>query len=222
MACNKDDDTNPIDISIPCTNELIDLDTIRLNPESLEFIPYDGEESFYFKNNIGEEVKFEPLYPPISHSFRETDFELTCDDGDINNYVFTREQYAVSHKCTDLNLQFYLNVYSYNSSEYPQFVDKFTLIFHEPSLDNFIDTLIQLKVITSFKDEEELLGDEFDSYNQYEFKGEIELLDKTFNNVYKVIEPEDNLLTELYFSKEYGIVGFKDLEFRLWVFDRFE
>ena len=59
-------------------------------------------------------------------------------------------------------------------------------------------------------------------YNNYEFLSEIKLLNKSFNAVYKVVEPKDNLLTELYFNKEFGIVGFKDLNLVLWVFDRIE
>lgn len=222
MGCSKDDDVMKAIEQIICSDNIVDFNTIYLSPESIEFIPYNGEESIYFKNENGEEVKFEPLYPPISHSFIETEFELICEGGDMNHYIFTREQYAVSHKCESLNLQYYLNLYTYNSSQYPEFVDRFSLLFHEPALDNHIDTLIGLEIVTSFRDKEDLLAKEFTNYSNYEFVSEIKLLNKTFNEVYKVIEPEDNLLTELYFNKEYGIVGFKDLALELWVFDRIE
>jgi hypothetical protein len=221
-SCDKDDDVIEIIGQNICIDEIINFDTIHLSPESIGFIPYNGKESMYFKNVNGEEVKFEPLYPPISHSFRENEFELICDSGGLNNYIFTREQYAVSHKCEDLNLQYYLNVYSYNSSQRPEFVDKFSLLFHEPALDHNIDTLIKLEIITSYRNKEELLIEEFANYNNYEFLSEIKLLNKSFNAVYKVVEPKDNLLTELYFNKEFGIVGFKDLNLVLWVFDRIE
>jgi hypothetical protein len=222
VGCSKDDDVSETIEQIICNDSTVNFDTIYLSPESIGFIPYNGKESIYFKNENGVEVKFEPLYPPKSHSFRKTEFELICEGGDMNNYVFTREQYAVSHKCKDLNLQYYLNVYSKNSSQYPEFVDKFSLLFHEPALDNFIDTLIKLEIITSFREKEDLLTKEFANYGNYEFVSKIKLLNKTFNEVYKVIEPKDNLLTEIYFNKEYGIVGFKDLALKLWVFDRIE
>ncbi len=223
ISCSKNDDFGIQLINeIECDSNLISLDTVLLTQESLDFIPYTGIESFYFKNELGYEVKFEPLSPPISHSFRNTNFELTCIDGEVNDYEFTREQYAVSHKCDELNLQYYLNLYTFNSKIDLLFVDKFSFIFHEPATDNFIDTLIKLNIITSFKENELYLENEFESYQNYELLNEITLISKTFNNVYRVIQPPENLLTELYFNKEFGLIGFKDLNFELWVFDRFE
>ena len=221
-SCDNDDGIIEEDDQNLCNDEITDFGTIYLSPESTDYIPYNGVENIYFKNVNGEEVKFKPLSPPISHFFMETEFELICENGDFNNYVFTREQYAVAHRCEDLNLQYYLNIYSYHSSQHPEFVDIFSLTFHEPALDNYIDTSINLAIITSFRNNEELLTEEFANYSNYEFVSEINLLNKTFNEVYKVNEPEDNLLTELYFNKEYGIIGFKDLDLELWVFDRIE
>ena len=223
MACSNDDAiSNEMMNGVPCSDAVVDLGTVLLHPEAVEFIPYTGEEDIYFKNESGAEVKFEPLYGPISHNFNEGDFELTCDDGSINNYVLSREQYSVSHKCEALNLQYYLNVYPNNSREHEAFIDLFSLVFHEPPTDYVIDTAINLNIITSYRGLEDLLSAEFIYYNYYELDSEIQLLGKTFYEVYKVIRPASNLLTELYYNKAFGIVGFKDLDLELWVFDRME
>lgn len=225
FACSEDEIIvdPPEEVVIPCSDELFALDTILLSPETNEFLAYDGTEGIIFKNSEDKEIRFDPLSGSLRHVFREDDFELVCEDGSFNNYAFVREQYVVSHKCEDLNLQYYLNIYTVNSGEIPEFVDYFNLIFHEPALDNVIDTSISLGIITSFKGNEDLLSEEFSSSNDgYEILDKVELLDKSFNDVYRVIEPEENQLTELYYNKEFGIVGFKDLESELWVFDRFE
>ncbi len=222
ISCSKVDEPPQIPKGAhPCETDTIDLDTILLNPQSLEFIPYTGLESIYFKNTTGDEVKFEPLYPPKSHHFRKTDFDLICDEGKINNYTFVREQYTVSHICKKLNLKYYLNLYTYNSRQQPKFIDRFNFLFHEPSLDNKIDTAISLTIVANFKGNEIELGEEFQHQN-YEIFSALKILNKTFTNVYKVIEPKENLLTEIYFNKDFGLIGFKDLDSELWVFDRFE
>lgn len=224
-SCAIDDDVSiepSLTFCLSCVDGIVDLDTIFLSSESLGFIPYAGTENLIFKNEAGDEVVFEPLFGPVNQSIFSREFEVDCDEGGQNTYEFNRQQFAVSHKCEALNLQYYLNVLVFNSNEYPRFVDVFILNFHEPALDNLIDTVISLNVITDFKGNEVLLETEFEFYNDYEFVSEIELLDKTFTNVYQAIEPEDNLLTELYFNKANGIVGFKDLQMELWVFDRIE
>ncbi|MBK7096685.1 MAG: hypothetical protein IPH57_17085 [Saprospiraceae bacterium] len=95
----------------------------------------------------------------------------------------------------------------------------------ETSTDNIIDTSTTLQILTSFKKNEELLGEEFKnltSFNNSSFKEKIVLNNKSFENVYCVLKSENKLLTELYFAKEIGLVGFKDLDSKLWVIDRIE
>ena len=60
-ACAIDDDLvvpicNPT--IVECIDETIELDTLFLNQESIELIPYTGDEIMYFKNEAGDEVKF--------------------------------------------------------------------------------------------------------------------------------------------------------------------
>lgn len=223
FACAIDDDIiqTEEEICISCFDGVTGLDTIFLDAETLAFIPYTGDETIFFKNAIGDEVKFEPLFLP-THSFRMFDFEVDCDGVSQNFYEYTRDQYSVSHKCEALNLQYFLNVYTENSRNYPRFIDVFRMNFHEPTTDNIIDTVINLSIIPSYKGNQDLLSEEFLFYNNYEFASEFQLLDKTFSDVYTVIESEDNLLTTLHFNVENGIVGFKDLTQELWVFDRIE
>ena len=220
VGCGKTDEiTN--NTSIPCKNEIIDLGTVFLSPETLDFKCYSGKEKIYFKNDIGEEIMFEPLFGELSHSFNNWSFELECDEGDTNRYKFINEQYSVSFTCKVLNLNFYYNLYSFHSFKYPKFVEFCTLSLFETSLDNILD----INIITSFKKNEELIALEFKNYtsfNNFSFKEKIVLNNKSFENVYCVLKSENKLLTELYFTKEIGLVGFKDLDSKLWVIDRIE
>lgn len=218
LSCSKENESKP-----PfCDGTLTDLGTIYLNPNSLSFIPYSGEESIYFKNENGDEVKFEPAFGPKQNVFLDNSFEITCDNGGKDYYEFRREQYSVSFKCTELNLEYYLSIFTHNSSEYSIFVDEFWLNFLIPPTDNDVSYPLILDIITSFNGNEDLLKNEFESFENYEFIDELELLNMTFNDVYKITDPENrSLLTELYFNKDYGVVGFKS-ESNIWVFNRSE
>ena len=218
LSCSKENESTP-----PfCDGTLTDLGTIYLNPNSISFIPYDGEESIYFKNENGDEIKFEPTYGLKQHLFLDNNFEITCDNGGKDYYKFRSERYAVSFKCTELNLEYYANLYTQNSSEYSVFVDEFVLNFLIPPTDNNTSYPLILNIITSFNGNEDLIKNEFESFDNYEFIDELELLNMTFNDVYKITDPENgSLLTELYFTKKYGVVGFKS-ESNIWVYSRSE
>lgn len=219
ISCSKED-TIP---QIVCENRIIDLDTIILEENSRDFIPYTGLEKIYFKNENGSEVEFLQLYGPLKHSYHEFDFEIMCEESDFNEYVFNREQFSVSHKCAELNLQYYLNVYVQNSHKQPKFVDVFNFLLHAPALDNFIDTAISIRFITNDRGNEELLNDDFKHDNIYQFAPELLLNHKLFHSVYFNKQPNSpKLLTEVYYTKEQGLIGFKDIDGMLWVLDRIE
>lgn len=222
-ACQKDNDISVSnELSIPCVKDKIELDTVFLDAKSLEIIQYTGKEQLFFKNKDGEEAVFKPLYGPKNRSFFPISFDRICENGGTNSYIFHRDQYAVGFECQKLNLRFYNNIYVTPSKKTEYFVDQFVLLFHAISTDFWIDTSIQLQIITSFKGNEQILSQEFNNINKYEFKNEIKLLDTTFTDVYRVIEPNDNILTELYFNKKNGLIGFRDLDLNLWILDRIE
>lgn len=219
-ACKKEEEIDLIDLA-ECESGIIDLGLINLEPESMSFLSYTGTENIYFRNDH-EEVKFEPLFPPNISTSLTKNFTIPCKDGAENEYIYRREQHSVSHRCEDLNLQYYVNLFPWNSSEFPLFVDQFSIVFHRPPIDNVIDTAIHLWIVPSFKGNEASLKDEIGFSENYQFLEDTTLLNKTFFNVYKVSQPKEEGLTELYYNKEFGIVAFKDLDFNLWVFDRFE
>lgn len=222
-ACQKDNDMNvPNELSIPCVKDKIELDTVFLDTKSLEFIQYTGKEQLFFKNKDGEEAVFKPLNGQKKHFYFPINFNRMCEDGGTNSYFYPREQFSVGFECQNLNLRFYDNLYVFPSNETEHFVDNLNFLFHSTSTDSAIDTFILLEVITSFKGNEQILNQEFNNINKYELKNEIKLLDTTFTDVYRVIKPNDNILTELYFNKKNGLVGFRDLDLNLWVLDRIE
>lgn len=217
LSCKKDQ-VNPL--LEPCKEALTNLDTVYLNPSSIEFMPYTGEESLIFINENGEEAKFESETATRSHRFQTIDFSIDCAEGNVNFYRMERELYAVFHRCEALELRHYFNINVWSSDIKPLLFDNFSLVFHRispPNSNN--DTFIELNLIPHYRGNEAALMTEFPP--AYDFLEEIELLDKSFTNVYRVTK-ENHPLTILYFNKEFGIIGFKDLNQQLWVFDRFE
>lgn len=207
---------------LECVSGLTDFDTVRLDPISIGFVPYNGNETIVFKNSLGNEVKFKPLYGALKHSYYNDEFELACMSGDSNYYEFNREQFAVSKKCEALNLQFFLNVYTQHSYLMPIFFDQFSLLLHSPPLDNIIDTSISIRIVTSLKGNFELLDLHPNFTDTYSFTADTTLLEVNFQNVYFSNNSANALLPSLFFTKDLGMIAFQDLNMVLWVFDRIE
>ena len=214
--------TLPSANEVECITGLTDFDTVWLDPISIEFVSYTGEETMVFKNALGHEVKFEPLYGALKHSFYNDEFEIPCMGGDTNYYEFNRDQFAVSKKCEALNLQFFLNVYTQYSYPMPLFFDQFSLLLHTPTMDQIIDTAISIRVVTSLKGNGELLDLYPNFTDTYKFTPDTTLLQVNFQNVYFSTKSGMDLLPSLFYTKELGMVAFQDLDGMMWVFDRIE
>ncbi|MBK9980950.1 MAG: hypothetical protein IPP15_00760 [Saprospiraceae bacterium] len=218
-----DDPISPAPINdLTCESNLIDLDTIKLDPASVDFVSYTGTEVLVFKNTLGDEAKFKPLYGPLSHVFYPMHFKIECMSGDTNHYTFIQEQYAVSKKCDKLNLQFYLNLLARNSFVVPLFNDEFSLILHTPPLDHFIDTAVTIRIVTSLKGNPDMPDPTHIYLASYKFTSDTTLLNVPFHDVYYTYKTSHGLLPSLFYTKELGMVAFQDLDDVMWVFDRFE
>ncbi len=222
QSCSEDELTLPPLNELECVSGLTDFDTVKLDPISIGFVSYTGNETIVFKNDLGHEVKFEPLYGALKHSYHNDEFELQCTSGDTNYYEFNRDQFAVSKKCEALNLQFYLNVFTQYSYSMPLFYDLFSLLLHSPPLDHIIDTAISISIVTSLKGNAELLDLHPNFTDTYNFTADTTLLQVNFQNVYFSNNSTITLLPSLFFTKELGMVAFQDLDDVLWVFDRIE
>ena len=219
LSC-KDEVIDPTPVNdLACESEPVYLDTIYLDTESIAFVPYDGTETSVFKNAVGEEARFEPLFD-FRISYHRMEFKRICMNGDTNHYSFNGEQYSVSKKCPDLNLQFYLNVFPQNVDVPDVFYDYFIFLLHSPPLDNTIDTSITLNFTTSYKGNQ--IPPTAHHYLQYKFAADTSFLNVPFQDVYYNDKSISNPPNSVFYTKQLGLIAFTDLNDVLWVFDRFE
>ena len=220
VSCSDED---PIAINdLECETGTIDLDTIFLEETSTSFVSYLGDEVLFYKNAIGDEVKFEPLYGSLKHSYYPWDFALQCMNGDSNHYEYNPEQYAVAKKCEALHLQFFLNVLPYRAYHTTLFYDNFSLLLHTPPLDHIIDTSVTLRFVTSLKNNVGFPENEIILHTEPAFVADTMLLNKSFQNIYYAVKGNTSLLQSVFYTKEQGMVAFQDLDEVFWVLDRIE
>ncbi len=219
-SCCKDEMKLTGSCQFDCQIPAINLDTFYLSTFSKSFLPYTGFEKIVFVNGNMQEAIFTQLFFP-SHFFYKSDSYFVCNPGDTIRYSIVREQLAVSHKCESLNLEYFLNILASTSFTKPLVIDMFFLTLHEPPHDFYIDTTINLNLVTDFRNNQNCLQDEFRYSPDVNKTSSVKLLGRVFENTYSVSQPT-KLLTELYFNREFGIVGFKDIKGVLWRFERFE
>ncbi len=226
-ACKKDDSIGDTISNIECEVDTIDIGHVFVDSVSLNMIPYRREgELIFYKNQEGEEIKFQPRYQlsPVLQAYYSTPFTLICENGNENQYKFAREQFGIPYSSFESNIEFSLRLYPHYSMRKPIFADKFhiqlfTLV--EGTTHN-IEFTLEFEYIVYLRGNDSEQEEDFGITKDYELFPNVTLLNKTFTNVYKVTQSEERGLTELYYNKEFGIVAFKDLDFNLWVFDRFE
>lgn len=222
FACSKEESILPFgETEIPCHNGVVSLDTIRLISGSEAFAPYNSIDTLVFKNSSNKEVRFEPSGNPSGLLFKEKDFELVCIDSSLNQYTYIAANLTQSFYSSELDLKFFVSARVDNSWEQFGFVDEFASWFYKPSINDDLTNAIISRIIIGFKGNEKLLREEIKDFSNYEIIEEIELLGKSFSNVYKMNNKSESILSEVYFVPDVGYVGFK-FEEELWVFDRVE
>ena len=221
FSCSSDKDDSH-DQGIPCETEDIDIGIIDLDEESYDYLPYTGCEVIHYKNEQGDEVYFDTLYNKGFATKIFWRFDIQCESGAKNNYTFFSDQLNYSFKCDSLELNFIIGIGTENVSSQPLFFDELGMLLAAYSTDNRLDTIIKMDIVASFKGNEVEIEEELTRSIKYEYYEEVVLLGKSFKNVYHRNRPAENLLTDLYYNKEFGIFAFRDLDDVLWVFDRFE
>ena len=207
---------------IECEAGTIDLDTIALEPASLQFVSYSGSEIIVFKNETGDEARFEPTQFSFNHYWIPIQFSLLCSSGDTNQYTMIRESYSFNKTCELLGLRMTLTVSPLNSLEQPIFVDKLNLFLNAGNSLFSFDSTTSINITTSLRGNEDFSNSlRFLNY-KYGFTSDTTLLHKTFEDAYYTIKPQGQLLRSVFYTKDQGLVAFQDLQDVMWVFDRFE
>jgi len=186
-----------------------DQDTIKeLDTTNLNFVKYEQilstinldlfkkNSKVIFKNELGSEKILEINFSDSSQKQSVNGKEITLPKVAVNYYESADTKYA---------LYFYVatNITKNGTSQNANFSS------------SIFTNLIKFKPAVGF----DHLGDPFFCiYNQNKL-----LLGKTFESVYSSFPSDEYMIfSELHYSKSLGIVGFRDENNELWVFDRFE
>lgn len=221
LSCSKDSECILLSEEIECADEVFDFGEVLLKESSKEFMVYDGLEDIVFESEDEETVKFIPTRERRISFFNKT-FELECIDGSLNQYIYVQEQHSVSYICEALDLGIIMNLLTYHSKVAPAIADKFRVSLFKPSNTNIISTNIIINMTVDDRGYEEEYGSMFECNDMIEYDNSVNILGKRFDDVYSMKQSAPRKLTELFFNNQFGIVGFKDLDSKLWKFDSFE
>ncbi len=220
-SCSKDEN-ELVTPEIPnCQEGIIDLGTIDLESSSRNFIPYANEQTrIIFKNETGEEVVFEPHPNGERETYIEREFQLNCQVGSNNEYVFQCHFLINAHYCERLDLKITLQLNTQPAQSYPVFGDQLIVAIRSENPDINSNIYTQMASFKNYYLEQD------DFFHFFEFTREyhesISLNGKEFKHVSHSSKTGINDLKSLYYNVENGIIGFTDEQDNLWVFDRFE
>ncbi len=213
-SCKKEENTNSKE---ECSEEIIELEATFLEEESIAFVPYDSVSTIYFKNKNGKEISFVSFNNPTVRNDTSaiSSFFTPCSSNGFNMYGYRRQNIRCSFNSVELDLAFEITVST--GVYFPEFLyyDRFSLRIRADSSFVFNDSNT-LFIVTSDK------GNNIDISTNYVFLEELTLNHKLFKNVYISIKKNNEPPTDLYFNKEFGVIGFTDMENKLWVLDRVE
>ncbi len=212
ISCKKDGNSV---VQKKCSEEVVLLDDAFLEEESIQYMPYDTVTTIYFKNKNGEELYFNSFNTPnVRNNYNTVNINTFCGEDEIETYRFNRQDMRCSYNASELSLSINMRILPVFDSDL-LFYDILRLaISNAFSNDPFSSN--NLNIVTSYK------GNYLDVPTDYVFLEELTLNHKLFKNVYISIKKNNEPPTDLYFNKEFGVIGFTDMENKLWVLDRFE
>lgn len=218
----KDEEPRPIvnPNGPDCVEDTIDLGKVDFTSLTDEWKNYTRDDKVFFVNAENEEIVFSTDLN-ISTSFHSlTDISIECKLGDLNQYIYASERWDQYFECEekDLVLLYRLDIHPDISAN--SFVDRvLTVIETSDSNDTFnvIRQDLGYQPILENLNSEYALNEDFS-----EFHEDIELLGKSFSNVYEKSFSGRGYMDRLYINSDIGVVGFSDQSNELWVFDRIE
>lgn len=197
LACSSDDHLNPVQVDE--TVVITDLDSDIM----LDFIPQHlkDEKSVVYKNQEGE---FWTLATIVHHP-------IISQDSSFDVRYTTSEFQVVLYDSTQIDFE--LGMYSHarwRDDQKVYAINSLLNLFHR---NGGVLSTVQFDAKT---------GDHYSEFDT--FHERLTLLDKSFEKVYEAkAAPQDGVAptaySQLFTSKEVGVVGFRDKANVLWVFD---
>lgn len=219
MNCEKSTEQgNELEFDCP-KNQQFGL--VELSPYSSEYFIYPDVDSIIFYDENESQMVF------IKHNYKEQniffDISKQCQNGGYTNISYEKQFKHVRYVSTDTLIGFTIGIESVlkfipEENPIPIFYDLLHVSMGAPATNNNgLTGSISLEFVTDERGFENLM----DSLNlaQPIIEEKLTLIDKCFHNVYIVDHTGLNWgfgVKELNFNKEYGIVGFKDFDKKLW------
>ncbi len=211
-SCAIDDDI-PID---PCQDEFVG--SFDLLPTSDEVFPYFDlpiTSKVIFVNEVGEEAIYQIGFP-VSLKVTSNIPKPCAENLDFNiNYSYETDYKGLQFESDENSISFSLNLSARIDFDDPaagRVSDVFTIFGH----DKENDTGTRFGIFSMVADQRTSTND-LPGPRYYE---SLQFLNRTFTDVY--ISETLNPFTTLYYTKEQGIVSFRDVDDVLWALDRIE
>lgn len=193
-----------------------DLGYIEMLPESESFYVYKNINTVYFRDSSGVLAAFQNIGSnEIDTTLFTFDNECPEDTREIIHYEYKRNTLSNSMKNDSLGIEISTIVGSR---------------LHRYGFSLIID-LCSISLFDIEEDKELFYGNvtidqrnfinfstDHDSLNLFENIGNIELLNQAFQDVYS----RQNDFSTIFVNKDFGIIGFLDLNQNIWVFDHME
>ena len=207
-SCKKDS------ISL-CGEEF--LGEMYLLESSRNSIPYNENSNLFFQDSLGNEILFEVDMNNRGYEVWDGHFSMQCEHDPtqqkVYGVIFDDYRYYLIDKSDSLNIRFLIEL-SVSASSDPFTIDTVSdrLHIHRSSKYDTVSYASNLQIIVNPRNMPENEVDWFEKPVE-----ELQLLDKTFNDVYI-----SNLDSNEYYNYESGLIAFKDWDGKLWVLDRVE
>lgn len=190
---------------------------VQVDPGDKIHLPYQGNETLVFKDSLGQELSFDAQlsFNPYFLDAIDSITEGPCAGKAVAYGKLEHTSFSFKNDSLGSRLTLSHYVYYELDEDQPIFYDILSCSYFKPG-QTFPYFLPSIYTVT---DERGNDLSQYFIYEHYQFVDEINLLSKTFSDVYIGSGMEQSAV---YFNLEFGFVGFKEEAGTLWVLDRIE
>jgi hypothetical protein len=192
-----------------CGNESIG--DFYLLESSINSIPYSEAMNLHYVDSVGNHVVLEleeAKYRTVNH-----DYQTICeyDNLEEKHIMATGDEYSYQLKESTnlLNMKIYLNLFVNPFAGETMLSDEISISIGENN-----DTSVAIGALSILVNKREITEEFINDYSKT--VAQVELLNKTFSNVYT------NRSQSCYYNYEFGLIAFEDNSRTLWVLDKSE
>lgn len=222
-GCQKQEEACPVQT---------DLGFIELAPASFSFVPYDMNETLIYRNEEGEELRFSHFLTIQQDRFTQLVGNLRCranseetsevriDGGMVERWFTAPNGLQIRYSLQVSFLLFPPPLTVAEASEWKDFYDVFNCqVFRYSNDMQEVNETCSFSVVADYR-EGPPLRESYEWMNDHQYFPEVTVGGQTFQEVYA--PSECAFYSDLYYTKEQGVVSFRDTDGQLWLLDRVE